>query len=98
MATEVGVLGTPSLYISSLVGTMGNFDELMDRYDLVRAHHSPAEAIKAAVRLIGDPCAQAEWRAKSRRMLAEKINVTDWAMDLALRAGGGGEARAEAAP
>lgn len=96
MATEAGILGTPSLYISSLVGTMGNFDELMGRYDLVHAYRSGGDAINEAAGLIGNPNAKAEWRRKRRRMLAEKVNVTDWAMGLALRVGGGGDARAEA--
>ena len=35
MATEAGILGTPSIYISSLTGTMGNFEELGEKYGLV---------------------------------------------------------------
>jgi predicted glycosyltransferase len=37
MATEAAVLGTPSVYISSLVGIMGNFEELETKYDLIQA-------------------------------------------------------------
>ena len=35
MATESAILGTPSVYVSSLVGTMGNFIELGQKYGLV---------------------------------------------------------------
>ena len=40
MASEAALLGTPSLLISSLVGTMGNFIEL-EKYDLLYSFPDP---------------------------------------------------------
>jgi len=84
MATEAAVLGTPSIYVSSLVGTMGNFEELADRYDLLRAYRSGEAAVEQAVRLIEDKEARNQWQAKRRRFLDETIDVTEWMMDVVL--------------
>lgn len=84
MATEAGILGTPSLYVSSLVGTMGNFEELMTVYDLVHAYRTAEEVFGEAVRLVQDPSARRLWQEKRQKMLAEKIDVTQWVLDLVL--------------
>jgi predicted glycosyltransferase len=100
MATEAGLLGTPSVYLSSLVGTMGNFDELAERYGLVYATRSADEAMREAVRLLEDPQSKAAWQEKRRRLLDEKTDVTAWMIDLARHVAGGasaGELRAWAA-
>ncbi len=82
MATEAGLLGTPSIYVSSLVGTMGNFVELMDRYELVYSYYDPAEALRKAVQLLEQEDVRAEWQQRRERLLAEKIDVTAWAVEL----------------
>ena len=84
MATEAGLLGTPAVYLSSLADTMGNFDELGGRYDLVRAYRTSDEAIAQATALLDHPSAKAEWAEKRRRLMAEKVDVTQWMIDLAL--------------
>src|SRR4029079_17903276 len=53
MATEAGLLGTPSVYVSTLVGTMGNF-ELLAAEGLVQSFRSGGPAIQAAVGLMED--------------------------------------------
>jgi len=85
MATEAGLLGTPSIYMSSLVGTMGNFAELMNRYDLVHAYRSADQTLTDALRLIQDPEAKARWAEKRQRLLADKIDVTAWLVNLVQR-------------
>jgi predicted glycosyltransferase len=87
MATEAALLGTPSIYMSSLVGTMGNFEELMSRYDLAHAYRSADETLADALRLIQDPEAKARWAEKRQRLLADKIDVTAWLVDLVQRFG-----------
>jgi len=84
MATEAAILGTPSVYVSSLVGTMGNFDELMNRYGLVLAYRSPAAAEQKALQLVQDADARERWLRKRDDMLADKIDVTRWMTDLIL--------------
>jgi predicted glycosyltransferase len=84
MATEAGLLGTPAVYASSQVGTMGNFDELADRWDLVHSHRRGEEALADALALADRPEAKDEWQRKSETLMAEKIDVTQWMIDLVL--------------
>jgi len=91
MATEACLLGTPSVYVSSLVGTMGNFEELGPRWDLVHAFRSASPAIADAAALAGDAEAKAAWGRKRERLLEEKVDVTQWMIDLVLGGPGAGE-------
>jgi predicted glycosyltransferase len=82
MATEAGLLGTPSIYVSSLVGTMGNFEELMDRYGLVYSTCDPAEALRQAVQLMELKDPKAELGRRRDRLLADKIDVARFVFEL----------------
>jgi predicted glycosyltransferase len=75
MATEAGLLGTPSVYVSSLVGTMGNYDELA-RYGLVEAHQVANSAMDRAIELMKDGDAKAERQEARRLLLREMSDVT----------------------
>ncbi len=55
MATEAAILGTPSVYISSLSNTMGNFTELERKYALIYSFQEPDNAIKKALELLQQP-------------------------------------------
>ena len=81
MATEAGFLGTPAVYTSSLVGTMGNFDELMNSYGLVYSYRDPREAIQQATTLLRQEKTKIEWSKKRKRLLADKIDVTRFVVD-----------------
>lgn len=76
MATESAILGTPSIYISSLVGTMGNFIELEQKYGLMFNYNDSDIAIKKAVELIQKPDLKNEWKQKRKVLLENKIDVT----------------------
>ena len=76
MATESVILGTPSIYISSLAGTMGNFIELEQKYGLVFSYKDTYEAIIKAIELIQQPDIKGEWRVKRDKLLNNKIDVT----------------------
>ena len=82
MATEAGILGTPSIYASSLVGTMGNFDELMKDYGLVYSYKGPAQALQQAVSILEQNNAKSEWGRRRERLLTEKIDVTGFVCDM----------------
>lgn len=82
MATEAGLLGTPSIYTSSLVGTMGNFEELMYDYELVYSYRDSAEALRQAVLLLEQHDVKAEWGRRRERLLAEKVDVTMFVSDM----------------
>jgi len=76
MATEAGILGTPSIYISSLVGTMGNFEELEKNYGLVYAFQDSTFALEKALELLDDEDIQNKWQKRRKKLLEEKIDVT----------------------
>lgn len=75
-ASEAAVLGTPSIYISSLVGTMGNFIELEETYDLLYSFTDGEAALAKAIEILQDPASKEKWRSKRERLLEDKIDVT----------------------
>ena len=76
MASEAALLGTPAVYVSSLAGTMGNFIELEERYDLLYSFSDGDEAAVRAKQILEDPLSKERWREKRDRMLHEKIDTT----------------------
>jgi hypothetical protein len=78
MATEAAILGTPAVRSSSMALNMGNFVELMDRYQLVYSYYDPNKALEQAKNILEQPNSKQEWRSKRDRMLAEKIDVTEF--------------------
>jgi len=77
MASEAAVLGTPSILISSLVGTMGNFIELEGTYDLLYSFKEGETALNKARMILSNPKIKDEWRMKRERLLKEKIDLTE---------------------
>ena len=75
-ASEAAILGTPSIYVSSLVGTMGNFIELEETYDLLHSFTDSSAALGRAIEILQDPASRENWRVKRERLLADKIDVT----------------------
>ena len=76
MATEAGLLGTPSVYASTLVGTMGNFD-LLASEDLVRSFRDGSRAVEEAARLMADEGARAAWAARAAAFAARQSDMTE---------------------
>ena len=76
MATETGILGTPSIYVSSLVGTMGNFEELEKKYELVYSFQDPKLALGKALELLDDNEIKEKWKKKREKLLEGKVDVT----------------------
>lgn len=76
MAAEAAVLGTPSLYVSTLAGTMGNFIELEETYGLLFSFQNPDAALEKAVEILRNTNSKEQWKAKRERMLIDKIDVT----------------------
>lgn len=77
MATEAALLGTPSLYVSSLVGSMGNFEALREA-GLVLSFRSGEEALQQAARLLADPAAKASWQAKALAFADAHLDVAEF--------------------
>lgn len=78
MATESAILGTPSIYISSLANQMGNFIELEKKYRLIYSYKDQNEAIKSAINIIQNKDSKEIWKAKKENLLQDTIDVTSF--------------------
>jgi len=76
MATEAAILGTPAVRSSSMALNMGNFVELMDRYNLVYSYYDAESALEKAVQILDQVNSKQDWQLKRDQMLADKIDVT----------------------
>ena len=52
MATEAAVLGTPAVYSSPMAPKLGNFLELMNRYQLVYSSQDYGESLRHATNIL----------------------------------------------
>ncbi|KAF5090249.1 hypothetical protein DSECCO2_19140 [anaerobic digester metagenome] len=75
-AVEAAVLGTPSIYVSSLVGTMGNFIELEETYGLLYSFIDGNAAQCRAEEILQDSVSKEKWKIKREQLLTDKIDVT----------------------
>ena len=82
MAAESAILGTPAIYVSSLVGTMGNFVELEEKYGLIFNYSSSDRILDKAIELIQRKNLKQEWKAKRDVLFDDKIDVTEFMLDL----------------
>jgi predicted glycosyltransferase len=85
MATEAAILGTPSIFVSSL--TAGVFDELERNYGLMMTFTPDQEEgiLQAVEKILKDPHGKDTWRAKKKKFLEDKINVTDYFVETILK-------------
>ncbi len=75
MTTESALLGTPSIYISSLAGTMGNLIEL-EKYGVVFSYKNYYEALNKAIDIFNQNYTKNIWRDKRDIIFREKIDLT----------------------
>jgi len=75
-AVEAALLGTPSIYVSSLAGTMGNLAELEKTYDLLYSFSDRDSIMTKAVEILRNPASKEDWSQKRNQLLKEKIDVT----------------------
>ena len=83
MATEAAVLGTPAVRSNAFVGDgdMSNFVELEERYGLLRSVVDEDAAIAAALDLARSSSDGVHERRRDR-LVAEKIDVAEFAVDV----------------
>ena len=79
---EAAILGTPSIYVSSLARTMGNFIELEDKYRLILSYENSDEALNKAVELLQMSNIKNEWKNKTEQLLKDKIDVTAFMVEV----------------
>jgi predicted glycosyltransferase len=80
ITTESAILGTPVVRFNSFVGKkdMGNFVELENKYHLIFNFNDPEKAIVKAIELVQKPGLKSEWKQKRNRLLADKIDTTQF--------------------
>ncbi|HHV24877.1 MAG: DUF354 domain-containing protein [Methanosarcina sp.] len=82
MAVESAILGTPSIYISTLAGTMGNFSELEEKYGLVFNYSDSESALEKITELFNDSELKRTWSLKRAALLRDKVDVTEFMVKL----------------
>jgi hypothetical protein len=75
-AAEAAILGTPSIYVSSLEGSMGNFLELEQKYRLMYSYRQADSALDKVKEMIQEPKIMGEWASRREKLLNDKIDVT----------------------
>jgi predicted glycosyltransferase len=82
MASECAVLGVPAIFIATT--GRGYTTELEQRYGLVFTFSDEEQnlAFYKIQELLARPHLREEWMARRQHMLAEKIDVTSWVVDL----------------
>lgn len=80
MASESAILGVPSFYISPLLGTMGNFEELEKKYGLLYSFKDASSAMPHLIKSIEEG-SLLEWKGKREKLLKDKIDVTSFMID-----------------
>ncbi len=77
MTTESAILGTPSIYVSSLTGTMGNLIEL-EKYNLVFSYKDYYDALKKSIELLQCRHIKNVWKERRNVLIRDKIDVTSF--------------------
>jgi hypothetical protein len=76
MASEAALLGTPSIYTSTL--SLGYLNELSSKYQLVHHYTDGKAALEKALSIVSDPNSTQEYQARCQQMLSKKADVTAW--------------------
>jgi len=78
MASEAAVLGTPAIYVSTL--KLGYLEE-EEKYGLVYNFSKADKAIKKVSELLKNKNLKKEHQKRKKKMLKDKIDVTEWMID-----------------
>ena len=80
MASEAAVLGSPSIYVNTI--SHGYLEEEEKRYDLLRRFSNEDDALKCVVELLRINDLKERWREKRTTLLRDKIDVTQYMVEL----------------
>ena len=82
MTAEAAVLGTPAIRFNDFVGKLGYLEELEHRYALTFGIKTsePEELYKKVEQLANMPNVKLEWQTRRKKMLSEKIDLTEFAV------------------
>lgn len=84
MTIEAAVLGTPAIRCNSFVGRCSVIEELEHKYGLTRGFlpHQQEQMFVTIQTWLNDDQLKARWQEKRHKMLADKIDLTAWMVDL----------------
>ena len=74
MAAEAALLGTPSVMVSTLAKTLGNFKELRDNYSLVYYYDNSIEGLAKALLIIKKSDSKEIWRNRAKCFFESNID------------------------
>ena len=90
-AVEAALLGTPSVHVEAFktksgevvdaTQIHGNFDELVNKYEMLYTFADPNHALNKALEILQDENAKKEMRRKREKLLREKIDVAEFITD-----------------
>ena len=75
-AAEAAMMGTPSVYVSSLAGGLGYVSDLEHQYELMYNFNGQEPALAKAVGFLKNPQIKEEWHKKRDIFLEDKLNPT----------------------
>ena len=80
MAAEAAVLGVPSIRYNDFVGKLGYLEELEDKYGLTYGVKTSNQEmlLKKIDELLSIPNLKEEWQLRRKKMLDDKIDVTEF--------------------
>ena len=82
VATEAALLGTPVVHVSSWSRRLSVLIELEDRWRLLESFRPDSPLIIEAIERLSVAGNKAEWLQRKHEMLANKVDLTDWYLDL----------------
>lgn len=87
MTAEAAVLGTPSVRCNTFVGRISYLEELEHRYHLTFGFRPESEdrMFSFIMELLDRSDLTEAWQRRRQRMLAEKVDLTPWMVDLVER-------------
>ena len=92
MASESAILGVPAVYINTLKLGYVNMHE---GYGLLKQTTDTQQALRYCIEWLTDPAAKEKCRAARERLLADKIDVTDYLVNTIEQAGRSGQVRSQ---
>jgi len=83
MVAEAAVLGTPAIRCNTFVGRISYLEELEHKYGLTYGFLPKDEdkMFDKITELLKKPNLKEEWQEKRKRMLKDKIDLTEWMVD-----------------
>ncbi len=80
MASEAAVLGVPSVFVNTL--SLGYCLDLRDNYEMLYWYTTGEQALEKITDLLQVPDLRRIWTERRQKLLADKIDMTPWLVDL----------------